>query len=269
MRTMRGEQRSSARIAAVALATVVLGACATKSDIRDLQTELRSLAVRQDSLIAQLRREALSTQDTLRTQSDQLFDFRGDIARQLQSIAQSVTRLEALAGESQRGITGVRDQLANLRGGGTTTQQAPVLVDGAPTGGGVAEAVAGAGGNAEQLYGVAREQHQRGSFSTAQRAYTQFLEEYPSHTLAPDARYFMADILVQQDRPQDAIEALLEIQRLYPTAARVPDALYRVATLQRELGNTDEARSTLQRLINTYSESPMALLARDLLEEIG
>jgi tol-pal system protein YbgF len=266
MRMMRGEQRSSARIAAVALATAVLGACATKSDIRDLHDELRTLAARQDSLIAQLRQEALSTQDTLRTQSDQLVDFRGDIARQLQSIAQTVTRLEALAGENQRGITAVRDQLGN-RGaaapGRPTDSRGPT-----GAGGGGAETLAGAGGNAEQLYGVAREQHQRGSSSTAQRAYTQFLQEYPSHPLAPDARYFMADILVQQDRPEDAIEALLEIQRLHPTAARVPDALYRVAILQRELGNIEDARSTLQRIINTYPDAPMALLARDLLEEI-
>jgi tol-pal system protein YbgF len=129
--------------------------------------------------------------------------------------------------------------------------------------------VAGAGGNAEQLWAVAREQHQRGSFSTAQRAYAQFLEEYPSHPLAPEAHFFLADILAQQDRPEDAIDAFLEIQRLYPTASRVPDALFRVAILQRDLGNTGEARTTLERIINTYPDAPMALLARDLLEEIG
>jgi tol-pal system protein YbgF len=178
-----------------------------------------------------------------------------------------MTRLEALAGENQRGIAGVRDQLANLRGGATTAQRPPDLVDGPPGGGG-AEAVPGAGGNAEQLWSVAREQHQRGSFSTAQRAYTQFLQEYPSHALAPDAHFFMADILVQQNRPEDAIEAFTEIQRLYPTAARVPDALYRVAILQRDSGNTAQARATLERIINTYPDAPMALLARDLLEEI-
>jgi TolA-binding protein len=78
----------------------------------------------------------------------------------------------------------------------------------------------------------------------------------------------MADILSQQDRPEDAIEAFLEVQRLYPTADRVPDALFRAAILQRDMGDTDEARQTLQRIINTYPDAPMAMLARDLLEEI-
>ena len=40
-------------------------------------------------------------QDTLRTQADQLFDFRGQIAGQLQSIAQSIARLEAISGAEE------------------------------------------------------------------------------------------------------------------------------------------------------------------------
>ncbi len=267
---MRSERRSQRiRTAVVALVATATAGCATKGDMRTLHNELQTLAARQDSLISQLRRETLSTQDTLRTQSDQLFDFRGDIGRQLQQIAQTLSRLEALTGENQRGIVSLRDQFANLRTGAATTR--PTLGDSAPAtpgGGGGAEQVAGAGGNAEQLWGVAREQHQRGSFATAQRAYRQFLQDYPSHGLAPDAHFFLADILAQQDRPQDAIAAFLEIQRLYPTAARVPDALYRVAILQRQLGNNAEARATLERIINTYPDAPMAMLARDLLEEI-
>lgn len=263
---MSSPRRSSvARSGAVALATVLLGACATKSDIRDLHTELRSLAVRQDSLMAQLRMETMSTQDTLRTQSDQLFDFRGDIARQLQAIAQGLARLEALTGENQRSIASVRDQLAR---GGTTTAPRPQVVDGAAPGA-PPEAVAGVGGNADQLWGVAREQHLRGSLGTAQRAYQQFLQEQPNDPRAADALFYMADILEQQDRPEDALARFLEIQRLHPTAARVPDALFRAGRLQRDLGQIDEARSTLQRIMNTYPETPVAALARELLEEIG
>lgn len=272
MMTRRNEWALAARIFVMGAGVLTLGGCATKSDIRDLQTEVRdqlaALAARQDSLLAELHVETISTQDTLRTQSDQIFDFRGEITRQLQAIAQGQTRLEALVGENQRGIASVRDQLANLRRFPTGTVQAPP-VDSASTTTGGGETVAGTGGNAEQLWAAAREQHQRGSYSTAQRAYEQFLEEYPNHPLAPDAHFYLADILQQEDRPEDALEAFLEIQRLYPTAARVPDALYRAAILQRELGDTEAAQATLQRIINTYPDASIAMLARDLLEEIG
>jgi tol-pal system protein YbgF len=113
------------------------------------------------------------------------------------------------------------------------------------------------------------QQYQRGSLNTAQRAFTQFLQEFPSHALAADAQFFMADILVQQDRAEDALAGFLQVQTLYPTAARVPDALYRAAVLQREMDRDDDARATLQRIVNTYPDAPIAMLARDLLAEIG
>ncbi|HET9949205.1 MAG TPA: tetratricopeptide repeat protein [Longimicrobiales bacterium] len=248
---------------AAVLAAVTVTGCATKSDIRDLQDELSALAARQDSLLVQLRYQALSTQDTLRTQSDQLFDFRGEITRQLQQMSQTLARLEAIAGENQRGI-------ASLRAGGGAG--GPVV---SGPGGGVQppprqgpETVAGAS-NAEQLWSAAREQHQRGSFTTALRAYEQFLSEHPNDARAPDARYFRADILEQQNRPEDALAAFLEIQSLHPTSPRVPDALYRAGVLQHELGDDEAARATLQRLINTYPEHLTADLARGLLEELG
>jgi outer membrane murein-binding lipoprotein Lpp len=90
--TGRNRRDPGARGAIVVVAAaLVLGGCATKSDIRELQTEvreeLRAQAVRQDSLMMLLTRATASTQDTLRTQGDQLVDFRGDITRLLQSVS--------------------------------------------------------------------------------------------------------------------------------------------------------------------------------------
>jgi tol-pal system protein YbgF len=273
----RSSRSSAARALGVTAAVVVLGGCATKADIRSLQEEfreeLRSQAARQDSLLALLRRETASTQDTLlRTQSDQLFDFRGDITQLLQSMSQGITRLEALVGENQRGIASLRAQgSVGARPGGPTP-----LVDAGPTGvpgpGGAPgnETVAGiGGGNADQLYQVARDQDQRGSLSAAQQAYEQFLEEYPRDARAPDAHFFLGNVLAQQNRPEDALEQFQQILTLFPTAARVPAALYRIADLQADMGDTDEARATLERLINTYPESDMASLARGTLEELN
>ncbi len=250
---------------------LVLSGCATKGDIRTLQMEFReevaSIAARQDSLLAELRFLNSTTQDTLRTQSDQIFDFRGEITRQLQSLSQGLVRIEALTGENQRGITSVRDQLANLRRLPAAPNQPTPIADSTQTSTNP-ESVGGTGGNAEQLWAIAREQHGRGSFSTAQRAYEQFLDENPTHALAPDARFYRADILAQLDRPDDALEAFEEVLALYPTATKVPDALYRIAVLQNEAGDEEAAQATLERIINTYPDATIAMLARDLLEEL-
>jgi tol-pal system protein YbgF len=261
------------RWAVLSIAALAFAGCATKGDLRTLQTEFRSemraIAERQDSMLAELRLQTAIMQDTLRTQSDQLFDFRGQIATQLQAIAQSIARLEAISGENQRGIMSVRDQLANMRRG--TSSGPPLqMVDSAQLpSGATPETLPGTGGNAEQLYNVAREQHNRGSFATAQRAYEDFLEQYPSHPFAADAHWYLADVLVQLERPEDALERLQEIPTLFPTAPRVPEALYRVAVLQREAGDEDEARTTLERIINTYPDAGITFLAREMLEELN
>jgi tol-pal system protein YbgF len=272
MRMMRRYRTSAGRALGVAALGALLSGCATKGDIRALQTEvreeLRAQAARQDSLMTLLRRESMSTQDTLRTQADQLVDFRGDITRLLQQLTQGQARLEALVGENQRQTAAIRNQLA---GGGVAVAGAAAA--GAAAGVGAAgpgnETLVGVGGgNADQLYGVARDQHQRGSLSAAQQAYEQFLEDYPNDPRAADAHFYLADILEQQNRPDDALEAFREIPTLYPTASRVPDALFRMARLQLDMGDSDDARATLERIVNTYPDSAVAFLARDMLEDL-
>jgi tol-pal system protein YbgF len=253
---------AAARLLLTMAAAASLSGCATKGDLRNLRLEIQSLAARQDSLFTDLRRETVSTQDTLREASVQLFDFRGDIARQLSAINEGLTRLEALAGENQRGISGVRDQLANLR----RVQSGQAITEGAPSAG--ADEPSPGAGDAESIYNAAVAQFNRGSLATSRTAFQQFLQAFPSHRLAPDAHFYLADILVQEDRIEDALDAFQEIPELFPTASKVPDAMYRSALLQIELGRSGDARATLERVVNTYPGSGVATLARDKLREI-
>jgi tol-pal system protein YbgF len=256
--------RSVAVRAFVAVAALVtLGGCATKGDIRDLQTELVGLAARQDAVLAQLQMEALSTQDTLRTQSNQIFDFRGDITRQLRLISESLNRIEALAGENQRGVRGVRDQLENMR-----TQQRTVPRGQSSDSSAVVEGIAPGGGDTRQLYNTARDQYNRGSLNTARMAFEQFLQAAPNDDFAPEAQYYLADILEQQGDLDEALAAFGEIQSRFPAAEKVPDSLYRMARIHVEQENEDEAIDLLERVINTYPMAIIAEIAAELLDEI-
>ncbi len=249
---------AAARVLVTTAAALTLVGCATKSDIRDLQDEVRALAERQDSLMDELRRATLQTQDTIRGQSLQLFDFRGEIFRQLREIQDGLDRVEALSGENQRGIAGVRDQLANLR-------RAPVGAPGA--GDTVGEPVSG-GGDAVEVFNAGVEALRRDALTTARAAFESFLQTYPTHELAPDGRFYLADILEREGRTDDALAAFQEIPAIFPSASRVPDALYRSALLQIERGETTAARATLERIINTYPGTGAATLAEDRLREI-
>ena len=265
---MREGTSTAARVILAVACVAVLSGCAMKGDIRDLQVEIRALAARQDSLIAELHAETQDTQDTLRTQSNQMFEFRGDISQSLREISQSLNTLEAMVGENQRGISGVRDQVATLRRT-PVAQPRVVMKDSMATGSGGSERLIDGGGNADQLWAVALQQLDRESLNAATMAFEQFLAEYPGDDRAADAHFYLADILTQRDRPEDALEAFQEIQSLFPTAAKVPDAMYRIARLQIELGDTEQAKATLERIMNTYPDASVAMLARDTLADIG
>ena len=79
--------------------------------MRDLQNDMRALMLRQDSLMTEFRRQNLSTRDTLRQASDQLFQIRGDLGNRLQSIEDNLARLTELMGQNQRATSAIRDQL--------------------------------------------------------------------------------------------------------------------------------------------------------------
>jgi tol-pal system protein YbgF len=263
----RMKRSVAARLVLAVAAIVMLSGCATKSDVRDLQTqmlaELRDLAERQEALITTLELESRSTQDTLRTQSNQIFDFRGEITRQMREISRSLTTIEALTGENQRGISGVRDQLANLRRSQVARPPASTATDPGNS------LVGGSGGDADQLYGTAVDMLNRGSLATASMAFRDFLSGHPNHEFAPDAYFNLADILYQQENLEDALDAFGEIRSRFPTSEKVPDALYRIAQIQVEMDDTDDAIETLERIVNTYPGTVIADMASDLLADIG
>jgi len=118
-------------------------------------------------------------------------------------------------------------------------------------------------------YNAAVRAFNRGSVTTARRAFQQFLQQYPNDALAPDAHYYLSDLLVQEDRLDEAIQAFLRIPELYPTAEKVPDALYRVGVVYIALDELEDARQYLERVVNSYPGTTAAQSAQDRLDEIS
>jgi tol-pal system protein YbgF len=246
----------------LALVGLTLSGCATKRDLRELREEIRALSQQQQEALEGLAGLNLAVQDTLRGQSDALFETRGETIRRLREIDDRLMTLMELTGENQRSLAALRD-LVEARG----VPYAPSQSDasGRPREG---EGV-DSGSGPEDTYNVAVTQFNRGAFSTARRAFQQFLQEFPNHSLASDAHFYLADILVQENSPGEAIEAFLRIPEFYPTARKVPDSLYRIGVLYIELDDLDEARRYLQRVVASYPESGAAILAQDRLAEIS
>lgn len=258
--------RTAGRAAVLIAAVLSVSSCATKRDVRDLQSELvvqlERLAASQDSLRAIIVQQSVQTQDTLRNTSRELVDIRGDVLNQLNRIANQLDEIEELSGQNSLNISSLRDQMSRSR--------APASNPAGTSGGDASSGVMSEGtGAADAMYNAAVRQYNRGSLTAASAAFQQFLTAHPSSDLAPQAHYYLADVMVQQDDLEGAIDEFSRVFELFPTSSSVPDALYRVGLLHQELGNDAEARAFFERVVNTYPDARVAEFARARLGEIG
>ncbi len=241
--------------------------CATKGDIRDVRDEIRALGNIQRLALEELSGMNLAVQDTLGRQSDQAFESRGETNRRLLALEQELLTIQELLRMNQQSLMTIRDLLESQRSGGVSLMRTDTepgqRVDVDPVRSG------DQAGGPVVMYNAAVTQFNNRSLNTARRAFQQFLRDYPDDELAPDAHYYLADILVQVDQLEEAIQAFLRVPELFPLAERVPEALYRVGVTYISLDQLSDARVYLERVVNTYPGTDSATAAQERLAEIG
>jgi TolA-binding protein len=248
----------------------LLSACATKGDLRDLTRAIEAQSARTDATLASLGIEINALQDTLETQSGLVVDTRGGVTRDLREIRDQLTRLEQLTGQVQRAVRQLAQRMQQeLETSRLPPSSMPRDADSLRTRLVDDEGVGARMSDPDELYDVAYREFQRGSFFTARAGFERFLEMAADHPRAPGVHFYLGDIAEQEGRLDDALEAYLRVQELFPSSSMVPRALYRAGKLEADRGNDDEARELLQRLVNTYPDDDVAELARELLREIG
>lgn len=248
-----------------ALAVLAFGtpACATKKDVRELRDVLVDGIMRQDAALADISRKLEALQDTVEIQSDMVVDTRGGLARELRQIQGQVSRLTELTGQIQRTLAALRDQMNELERPAVSAVR-PLGSDSTSAG----DPIAG-GDDADQAWNTAQSQFNRGQLGTARIAFERFVQIYPEHDRVPTALFLMGDILEQEGRFAEAVQGFLRVRELFPTSDRASQALYRVGALYVLLGDQDQAREYLRRVIATYPGTAAAALAQEKLREIG
>jgi tol-pal system protein YbgF len=250
---------SATRVLLAFAAFLPLTACATKADVRDLQDSILELHAQQNALLRELQRDQDAMADSLKLVTRGLQDFRGETLRRVTNMEDHLLRIQELTGLSQQQLSTLRDELDRDRA------QSTLGAGGGPGGFQFQDAPAGV---AEDVYFAALAQFQRGGLTTARMGFEDVVANYPNDPLAPEARYLLADILVQEGQVAQAIQTFLEIPEFHPTAPRVPDALYRAAMLHVEEGDRSAARPLLERVVNTWPDSGAADLAREAILDL-
>jgi tol-pal system protein YbgF len=243
----------------VLLLVGVLPACATKRDVRDLQALVSELHAQNQALLRELQEAQIEQAGSLDVLAETLQESRAESARRMTNIEDQLLTVQELTGLSQQQLASLRDQYERDRQQDRSS--------GGFTGGGFQPGAAGSTG-AQELYDAAVTQFNRGTYTAARMGFEQIVNEYGSDPLAPEARYYLAQILQNDGDVEGAIEAFLLIPEFHPTAERVPDAYYMAGRLHLGLGNSDQAQQYFERVVNTWPDSTAADLAREELARL-
>ena len=105
-------------------------------------------------------------------------------------------------------------------------------------------------------------------FDKAQQAFSAFLRKYPNSQYAGNAQYWLGEVHLVQGDLQAAGTAFARVSHDYPDHNKVPDSLYKLADVERRLGNTDKARGIMQQVIAEHPNSSAAQLAQQDLRKL-
>jgi tol-pal system protein YbgF len=140
-------------------------------------------------------------------------------------------------------------------GGGAAPAQPPVAAR--PT------------GSDQQNYQAAMALIESRRYEDAGRAFTTFLESFPTSPLADNAQYWLAETYYVRGQYADGLPEFRALIERYPQSDKVADALLKVGYCQAELGDRNAARTSLQEVARQFPGTTAARLASQRLERLS
>ena len=104
-------------------------------------------------------------------------------------------------------------------------------------------------------------------FGDARHQLYQYLKNQPKGPKAPEARYYLADSFYQEGKYQEAGVEFNKLRLQFPKSILAPAGLLRQALCYKNQQQMGTYRSTLQKLVKAYPNSPEAKEAQKMLKE--
>lgn len=118
------------------------------------------------------------------------------------------------------------------------------------------------GGDADSLYRDSYQFILSGDYATAEAGFRSFIEQFPGDTNEADARFWLGEALLAQDRNRDAAEIFLAASRDFPESRKAPEMLYKLGVSLTGLNQRDVACATFAEVGRRYPQASEALMER-------
>ena len=254
------------RLALLLLAGGATAGCATKGQLREIETQLAMREreqERRDSTLAVALQQIMQVQ---RLTLDSL-----EATRRQVSLAKGETSAEAL--ELQRRILNLQEQMAqnNQRMNDFLAQldarQAALLTP-PPADDTLGTAAPGGAATAVQMLEAGNTQLRRGAWATARNAFQELLVTHPLSPLVPDALFGIAETYATT-LPDSATAYYLEVARNHGDSPKAASAMFKLGTRAQSRGDLAEARRWYTSVVaDKYRGTAEYDLARDRLRQL-
>lgn len=118
------------------------------------------------------------------------------------------------------------------------------------------------------LYDQALEAIKQGDYPKAIAGLTQFLSQKPDAERAESAQYWLAEAFHVNRQLAEAQTAFERLLSTYPNSPKAADVLYKIALIQLDAGNAEQAKKTFTEVQTRYPNSTAARLADQRLRRL-
>lgn len=106
-----------------------------------------------------------------------------------------------------------------------------------------------------------------GDFTTAEKVFRRFIEDYPSDPRAGEAQYWVGESYFARGKYREAADEFLAGFNAYPNGLRAPDTLLKLGLSLAGLGEREAACSTYAAVLKQYPSASNALRQRVATEQ--
>lgn len=240
-------------IVLLALVTVLAAGCASVPPDQDpVQIRLNDL----DARVSKVER-VMSNQSLLQ------------MAQQVDTLQAEMRDLRGQVEDLQNTNRELRKQQHDFYG--DLNKRVGALEHGSSGGGSGSGADSGQGASSteQSIYGQAFDALKAGNYTVAISGFQDFLNQYPSSPLAPNAQYWLGEAHYVNRDLASAETAFQGVLDKWPSSSKAPDAMYDLGNTQLAEGKMTKGRATLHQVVSQYSGTDAANRAQARLKQLS
>lgn len=123
-------------------------------------------------------------------------------------------------------------------------------------------------GEAESIYEKAFKNIKDVHYDKAEEGFTEFLEKYPNHPLAPNSQYWLGETFYVRADYKQAAKSFAKGYQKFPKSAKAQDSLLKLSLSLAALGKKKDACLTLEQLKKEGETNPNHPIQRRVVKEM-